>query len=269
MILRVPEVIVFRKPAPGYNVTVPVTLNFTSPTPCWFNLRPGTVEGFGANSATFNIVGDERKTGSQVFGPVISSSAAATTTTAGTRPPTITSTSVDDVANAETSPTTKESPAGPTIDPTSSSSPTGSHDKGGGAGLGTAEAVGIGAGVAGGILLTACGVFAWFWRRKRANARSSVGSTTTGAGAGREDSQEKHWYDSSSAGSGGSRSWGWEKKKPRVLARYVDNKARPQNSYRQGGNRKPVVLAELSSVHHTPPEIASSQILDPRYLNGT
>ncbi|KAH6631201.1 hypothetical protein B0J18DRAFT_124706 [Chaetomium sp. MPI-SDFR-AT-0129] len=262
---------IFRQPAPGYNVTVPVTLNFTSLTPCWFNLRPGTTGGFGANSPTFNIVGEERKTGSQVFGPAISSSVAATTTTAHTRPPTTTSTSVYGIADAETSPTTKESPAGSSIDSTPSLSPTGSHDGGGGAGLGSAGAAGIGAGVAGGILLAACGVFAWFWKKKRANANDGVGSnTTTGAGTGRGDSQEKYWYDSStSTGSGSGRLWRWEKKKLSVLAWYVDDKAWPQDSYRQGGNSsKPVVLAELSSVHHTPPEIASSQILDPRYLDG-
>ncbi|KAM7191513.1 hypothetical protein V8F33_008864 [Rhypophila sp. PSN 637] len=55
--------------APSYNSTVPIVLNFTSATPCWFNLRPGTEPGFGANSKSFTIIGQERRSGSRVFGP--------------------------------------------------------------------------------------------------------------------------------------------------------------------------------------------------------
>jgi hypothetical protein len=51
-----------------------------------------------------------------------------------------------------------------------------------------------------------------------------------------------------------------EKQEPGVLARPVDSR---RNGHRYGA--KPKFIAELSSAHHTPPEIGSSQILDPRH----
>ncbi|KAM7215281.1 hypothetical protein V8F06_009332 [Rhypophila decipiens] len=71
--------------APSYNSTVPVVLNFTSATPCWFNLRPGTEPGFGANSKSFTIIGQERRSGSRVFGPDVTPSITPSGT-GGTKP---------------------------------------------------------------------------------------------------------------------------------------------------------------------------------------
>ena len=51
-----------------------------------------------------------------------------------------------------------------------------------------------------------------------------------------------------------------EKQEPSVRAQPVDSR---RNGHRYGAKTK--FIAELSSAHHTPPEIGSSQILDPRH----
>lgn len=51
-----------------------------------------------------------------------------------------------------------------------------------------------------------------------------------------------------------------EKQEPRVLAQPVGCR---RNGHRYGPKAK--FIAELSSAYHTPPEIGSSQILDPRH----
>jgi hypothetical protein len=45
-----------------YNASELVFLNFTSDVECWFNLRPNTSAGFGANSDHFTLLAQERST---------------------------------------------------------------------------------------------------------------------------------------------------------------------------------------------------------------
>ncbi|KAM7206052.1 hypothetical protein V8F20_002834 [Naviculisporaceae sp. PSN 640] len=135
--------------APSYNATVPIVLNFTSATPCWFNLRPGTEAGFGANSPSFTIIGQERASGRRVFGPELS--------------PTITLPPYTPSGPGGTNPTETESGNDP--------SEPGKTDNVSGSALSTGATAGIGVGAAVGALAIAAGVFLW-WRRKRAQERS-------------------------------------------------------------------------------------------------
>lgn len=152
--------------APGYNATVPIILNFKSATPCWFNLRPGTDVGFGANSKPFTIIGQERGSGSRVFGP--------SDTPTITPPPYTTS------GGGGTKPTQTGS-GGDSV-----SSDTGQVDTGSGSGssLSAGASAGIGVSVAVGVLALAGGVFFW-WRRKRSQGGSQP-DMANGSGDGGE-----------------------------------------------------------------------------------
>ncbi|KAK4031483.1 hypothetical protein C8A01DRAFT_21295 [Parachaetomium inaequale] len=142
---------IFTQPAPGFNATVPITLSLTSDTPCWFNLRPGTVSGFGANSAAFNIISEERKGSRVTFGP--ESSAATATTLPSTTAP---GPEGGNTASKTSAPVNENA-----VSSTAGSTPPISGD-----GLSAAAAAGIGTGVAAGILAVACGVFV-LWRKRR------------------------------------------------------------------------------------------------------
>ncbi|KAH6844922.1 sulfate transporter family-domain-containing protein [Chaetomium sp. MPI-CAGE-AT-0009] len=216
---------VLKQAAPGYNATVPITLDFTSATPCWFNLRPGTVAGFGANSRYFDLIDEERESGSRVFGP------------GGSAPtPTQLSTATS-ASKGSSSPTKTHVSANTSVMPPAASSTPSDSTAGRGAGVGV-------------VLLAVCGVLAWGWRQRRRGADRVV------------DGDQEHQQ-------AGSESWNGseerlvEKPKPTVLAQPVDSR-RDAHRYKA----KPKFIAELSSHHHTPPEIGSSQILDPRHPLG-
>jgi hypothetical protein len=152
-----------RKSAPAYNATFPVVLDLVSAGPCWFNLRPGTVAGFGANSPSFNVLGQERSSGPMVFGPSSTPTASTSSTT------TITTTSAATTSRTGTSAATTPAP-GSESGTSSSVTPTPTAvSTANGGGLSAAAAAGVGAGVAVGVLAFAGGVFAWFWRRRRRN----------------------------------------------------------------------------------------------------
>lgn len=149
--------------AVGFNATVPIVLNFTSATPCWFNLRPGTLPGFGANSPPFNIIGQERGSGSRVFGPSL--------TPTISPPPFTTSGSKGEAPTGD--------PAAPVTgsagDSTTSPAPTPENSTGGG-GLSAAAAAGVGVGVAVGVLVLGVGAFVWFWKTRRSRATQNASS---------------------------------------------------------------------------------------------
>ncbi|KAK3301452.1 uncharacterized protein B0H64DRAFT_38748 [Chaetomium fimeti] len=212
--------------APGYNATVPVTLSFTSATPCWFNLRPGTVAGFGANSRHFDLIDEERGSGSRVFGPATPTTQLSTTST-----PEGSSSSTKTHVPANTS----------GMPPAASSMPSDSTT--GRSGLGIEAAAGIGAGVGVGILAV-CGVLVWIWRQRRRGV----------ADGDQEHQQARSWHGSEER---------LEKQEPSVLTQPVYPR---RDAHRYKPN--PKFIAELSSAHHTPPEIGSSQILDPRHPLG-
>ncbi|KAK3312700.1 hypothetical protein B0H66DRAFT_595235 [Apodospora peruviana] len=148
--------------APGYNATVPYVLNFTSATPCWFNLRPGTLPGFGANSESFTIIGQERGSGSRVFGPDSTPSASPPPFTTGSSTSSSSSTGTGTADQAsQTAP--GQSPASQTGDPKS--------------GLSTGAAAGIGVSAA--IVVMGLVVGAFMWSRKRKRMDERIGSGTS------------------------------------------------------------------------------------------
>ncbi|KAL2259716.1 hypothetical protein VTK26DRAFT_6507 [Humicola hyalothermophila] len=153
---------VSRQRALGYNASIPVVLNFTSATPCWFNLRPGTLPGYGANSPSFIIIGQERGTGSIVFGPS-SESPSSTSTSTPTTSNGETVTSSTDGVNAE----------GSRVDAGTSSQADNLAPGNNSSALSAGAAAGIGVGVAVAILAVAGGIFALWWRRKRPNGREN------------------------------------------------------------------------------------------------
>lgn len=155
---------------PGYNATVPIELNFTSATPCWFNLRPGTIAGFGENTPSFNIIGQERDSGRRVFGPPLASTTSALPSTTPTPRSSASTTEAATSgydrawelgASSTTNPDTSATTAA-----NSASTATSTPDTNG-SGLSVTVAAGIGAGVAFGVLAIAGGVFAWLWRARR------------------------------------------------------------------------------------------------------
>jgi hypothetical protein len=186
------------QPVPGYNATVPILLNYTSATPCWFNLRPGTKPGFGANSPQFNILGEEREEGGKVFGvesstSTSSTSSSASSTTTPTKPTTppaaetaTTTTTTNQSSSSSTSGSGVSAPTDSQDQPNNGneSQPTGlgassttapaAAANSSGDGLSAAAAGGIGAGVAALVLAGAGGIFAFLLRRRRRRTRDRM-----------------------------------------------------------------------------------------------
>ncbi|KAK0636133.1 hypothetical protein B0T17DRAFT_503612 [Bombardia bombarda] len=151
---------VYKQPAVSFNGTTQVTLNFTSGTGCWFDLRPGTEPGHGANGKAFNLLGMVRSGGSQTLGP---------SSSLNTAPPSESSTSTSATAGTPSSTTTSSSSSS-TTQPTGSSTP-GSNSTT--AGLSSGASAGIGVGVTIGVIGLAGAVILWLrQRRRKANAKT-------------------------------------------------------------------------------------------------
>ncbi|KAK3987319.1 hypothetical protein QBC44DRAFT_372151 [Cladorrhinum sp. PSN332] len=73
-----------KQKVPGFNATVPVKLNFTSPDPCWLNLRTGPGGLYGMNTYLFNVLAEQRPEGSRTFRIEDSVSASTSRTTVST-----------------------------------------------------------------------------------------------------------------------------------------------------------------------------------------
>jgi hypothetical protein len=132
-------------PAAPFNGSTLLLLNFTSSTPCFFDLRPGTDSGHGANSPNFTLVNNPR---SQTTVGLPAS--ATNTNTAGATSPTFTS------------------PADETR-----------------SGLSTAAAVGIGIGSTLAVLLVAGVAIFFIWRRRKARNDAAAANTAgAGLGGG-------------------------------------------------------------------------------------
>ncbi|KAK4443363.1 hypothetical protein QBC34DRAFT_443413 [Podospora aff. communis PSN243] len=155
----------------GYNGTIPYILNFTSATPCWFNLRPGLVAGFGANSEAFTIIGQERASGSRVFGPdnTPTVSPPPFTTSPAQTPPTGPNGSVQPPSTGVEGTETRTLGSGNTAGAAVVS-------EGGESGMSTAASAGIGAGVGVGVLAFGLGAFVWWWKRRGKKSRMQGGS---------------------------------------------------------------------------------------------
>ena len=150
---------------PGYNATVPMILNFTSATPCWFNLRPGTLPGFGANTPPFTIIGQERGSGSRVFGPSETPNVTPppfTTGAGGTRPPTPTDQTLTQGNGGGSTTALSQSTNGANAAANNQSGETGSSSS-----LSAGASAGIGVGTAIAVVALAGGVFAWWWRKRK------------------------------------------------------------------------------------------------------
>ncbi|KAK4171526.1 hypothetical protein QBC36DRAFT_350290 [Triangularia setosa] len=157
--------------APGYNGSVAVVLNFTSGTPCWFNLRPGRVAGFGANSPAFNLLGVERSSGGIVHAPDTSGSEpAASPSLSSSTTPSSSSTTLGGVAPTG-SQVHEEGTVGSSEQAPRPSSQleqeSGEKFRGDGGGLGGGQSAGIVIGAIVGVLIIAAGLFFWWRKRSR------------------------------------------------------------------------------------------------------
>ncbi|KAK0634178.1 hypothetical protein B0T14DRAFT_599272 [Immersiella caudata] len=154
--------------AVGYNGTIPYILNFTSATPCWFNLRPGTAAGFGANSEVFTIIGQERGSGSRVFGPE---------NTPTISPPPFTTSPGGSLPGSNQNEDGRSTGRGSTetIGSVNTSTADPALATGGRTSISTAASAGIGIGVGVGVLALGLGGFAWWWKRRGKN-RAMQGS---------------------------------------------------------------------------------------------
>ncbi|KAK4645171.1 hypothetical protein QC761_000560 [Podospora bellae-mahoneyi] len=155
---------------PGYNASVAVVLNFTSGTPCWFNLRPGRVAGFGANSPSFNLLGVERPSGGIVHGPDTSGSDRTPPefpTTSATTSPTPTTAAPTESHVLDDSNVSPGEQHEPTSTTTPNPEPPDEKLRGDSGGLGGGQSAGIVVGAIVGVLAIAAGLFFWWKRRSR------------------------------------------------------------------------------------------------------
>ncbi|KAK3904433.1 hypothetical protein C8A05DRAFT_31804 [Staphylotrichum tortipilum] len=176
--------LIYQQQAPGFKATVPVQLNFTSATPCWFNIRTGKDGIDGENSATFSLIGEERVGGSRVFGLETDPDAGTTTTTSSSsstsvRTSSSSSSTLSSSTTSSASVTTTSTSGSTSVSSTSSlssststnssttesTSPPGGAGGASGGGLSTGASAGIGIGAAIGVLGVAAVGFAFWWRR--------------------------------------------------------------------------------------------------------
>ncbi|KAK4204642.1 hypothetical protein QBC40DRAFT_91987 [Triangularia verruculosa] len=171
----------FVQEAPGSNATVPVVLNLTSATPCWFNIRSAENDKFGANSQTFNVIGQERKGGRRTFGlgnppskqssvPSSLPSPTPTTTTPKTTPTSTLSTGTTESSGvtSSTQPSTVQtSDAERNTSNPATGIPQPGSDAAPSPGLSAGASAGIAVGVTAAVLALGFVGFLWLWRRKR------------------------------------------------------------------------------------------------------
>ncbi|KAL2021859.1 hypothetical protein VTK56DRAFT_6454 [Thermocarpiscus australiensis] len=158
--------LIYQQKSPGFNATVPVLLNFTSATPCWFNLRNAADPADGVNSGGFNIIGVERSEGRRTWGPSDLSETSSSLPTSSTS--SISSTASAAQAPATTTVSTDNSNGGSSNLPNASES----ASSGGGGGLSSGAAAGIGVGAAIGVIALAGGAIL-LWRRQRRRGGSA------------------------------------------------------------------------------------------------
>ncbi|KAK0668104.1 hypothetical protein QBC41DRAFT_356921 [Cercophora samala] len=153
--------------APGYNASIAVLLNFTSGTPCWFNLRPGRVAGYGANSPQFNLLGVERASGGIVHGPKPFKSKSAppqSLTTSSISTTAVSTASQVHASSEQHEPTSATTPNSPQAD---------EKYRGDGGGLGGGQSAAIVIGAIVGVLILTAGLFFWWKKRARRVGRQS------------------------------------------------------------------------------------------------
>ncbi|KAK4235168.1 hypothetical protein C8A03DRAFT_36999 [Achaetomium macrosporum] len=163
--------LIYQQKAPGFNATlqrpVPILLNFTSDTPCWFNVRTGPNGVDGANSETFNVIGEERSSGRQVFGLDSASSSSPSSTATPSSSISSSSTSSGSAAASTSSGNTPNASANPGASESTSSSE-------GPGGLSAGASAGIGIGVSLGVIAIAGGAFFIWWRRRHPRRTGAV-----------------------------------------------------------------------------------------------
>ncbi|KAK4155981.1 hypothetical protein C8A00DRAFT_31142 [Chaetomidium leptoderma] len=195
---------VINQKVPGFNASVPVVLDFTSDTPCWFNLRTGTNSAGtdfvdGVNGALWNLIGQENQAGRKVYGlasdldTVSSSSSTVSSILSSTSTVSSSSTTVSSISSStstvSSSSTTGSPPTAATSgsgsnsgapNPNPSDSDTASSAPGGSGGLSAGASAGIGVGAAIGVLALAGGAFMLGRRRRRHDGQTTA--TTPGMG---------------------------------------------------------------------------------------
>ncbi|KAH8678275.1 hypothetical protein BX600DRAFT_493572 [Xylariales sp. PMI_506] len=159
--------------AAPYNGSTLVLLNFTSSTPCYFDLRPGTAAGQGANSDSFTLVNSQR--GALTVGLSTTQSPTSTTsTTASTSTGTSSSSAVPTTSSATALTTTTS--AAPTTTTTAAAS--------GGDKLSTGAAAGIGVGATIAVIGLGAALAWWFWRRRVARKAAAAATDSHYQSAG-------------------------------------------------------------------------------------
>ncbi|KAK4183619.1 hypothetical protein QBC35DRAFT_507757 [Podospora australis] len=195
---------IYEKKAPGFKGSIPIKLDFTSATICWFNVRSGPDKGgTETNGPGWHILGTERSGGPKTFSidddATETTSTTTTTTTSSTASQTSTSSSTTSTPSSSSTTETgggvitssdtnsnedtnrePNGAANASQDQTSNSSSTSS----GGLSAGAAAGIGIGATLV--VLAMAGGLFFWLRRRKGAAA----------TGEQQEQQQLKPVYDS-------------------------------------------------------------------------
>ncbi|KAK0742558.1 hypothetical protein B0T21DRAFT_382141 [Apiosordaria backusii] len=174
--------------APGYNASVAVVLNFTSGTPCWFNLRPGRVAGFGANSPAFNLIGVERPSGGVVHGPDTSDPAASSSLVSSAASATAAPTA-SQVHHEENVSSDGQHETTPAVRADTQQQSDGKF-RGDGGGLGGGQSAGIAIGAIIGVLIVAAGLF--FWWKKRARKAGQKEQTDQHKGADHKHHCQHH-----------------------------------------------------------------------------
>ncbi len=135
--------------ASPFNGSTLILLNFTSSTPCWFDLRPGMDAGHGANSGAFSVLDGDRghiTVGLGQTGLPSSTSSASSLETGA-----VTTTSQLATSSASAQPVQNS----------------------GGDGLGAGASAGIGIGVGVAVIAVAGIIAGWVWWKKRKRQASA------------------------------------------------------------------------------------------------
>lgn len=154
----------------AYNGTAPINFRWLGGSPCWFDLKPDSTGGAGANSPHFTVEQTQRAT------PItlgLYSTTSTTTSTSATSTPTTSSDSSAATTTAASSPTASSDASSNTssasTSPTSAANSNNDNAPTGGLSGGAKAGIGIGITIIA-LLALAAGLF--FWRRKRQAKKS-------------------------------------------------------------------------------------------------
>ncbi|KAF7879459.1 hypothetical protein EAF04_000655 [Stromatinia cepivora] len=146
----------------AYNGTAPINFRWLGGSPCWFDLKPNSSGGLGANSPHFTV--EQTKRAMPITLGLDSATTSTTTSTTATSTPTTSSDGSAATTTAASSSTVSSDASSNTTSPNSAANSNSNNTPTGGLSGGAKAGIGIGIAIIA-LLALAAGFF--FWRRKR------------------------------------------------------------------------------------------------------